>query len=83
MAHFNVFLIHFLEFEKINKFLRKKKQVLVQLFSFEMKLHDFLLSEVLPLHLQKYSSILIIVAHIIHYEIQLRDLAKEELESCQ
>jgi hypothetical protein len=55
--------------------------VLVQPFSFELKQRDYLLSEELHQRLQKYSSVQLIEVHIIHYEIQLRDLAKEVLES--
>jgi hypothetical protein len=59
------------------------KQVLAQQFDFNLKLHDYLLNEGLPQHLQMHFSALLIMAHIIHCEIQEMDLTMEVLESFQ
>jgi hypothetical protein len=79
-VHSDVFLIHFLKFERTNKFLRKKKQELAQQFDFDLKLHDYLLNEELLQHLQMYFLVLLIEAHIIHCETQEMGLAMEVLE---
>ena len=78
-VHSDVFLIHFLKFMKTDKFLWKKKQVLAQLFNFNLMLHDYLLNEELLQHLQMYFSAQLIEARIVHYETQEMGLAMEGL----
>ena len=59
------------------------KLALAQQFNFNLKLHDYLLNEGLLQRLQMYFLALLIMAHIIHCEIQEMDLTMEVLEFFQ